>query len=68
MINKENPHRMEPHVIESINEASGKMYDAFYEVLATYQFDFDREEKEWMLQRIVKEIQEKNNSPENNDE
>lgn len=52
-----NPHGFEEHVIDALHDTSSKMYNHFYDLLATYQFDFNAEEKEWMLQEIVKDIQ-----------
>lgn len=60
----DNPHNFEPHVLEALADTSGKMYDEFYDLLATYQFDFTLEEKAWMLERIVKDITEANKKAE----
>lgn len=49
-------------MLEALKTTSDEMYQEFYTLLATYQFEFNRTEKEWMLQQIVKEIQEMNNS------
>lgn len=58
--NTDNPHNFEPGVLEALADTSGKMYDSFYDLLATYQFDFTFEQKVWMLERIVKDITEAN--------
>lgn len=56
MTKNDNPHNFEPNVLEAIAETSGEMYDHFYDLLATYQFDFTLEEKNWILDRIVADI------------
>lgn len=66
--NDDNPFDYDPTLLAEIDTTSGKMYDDFFDLLATYQFDFTREEKAWMLNRIVKEISEMNNDASNNGE
>jgi len=61
-----NPFGFEDHVLADIADASGKMYDIFYDLLATYQFDFTLEEKTWMLNSIVKDITIANQQAEQN--
>lgn len=63
----DNPHRFEPHVLEALANTSGKMYDEFYDLLATYQFDFTLEEKGWMLARITNDITRANEAAEEGD-
>lgn len=47
---------MTPEFIKDLDKASGDMYDVFYDLLATYQFDFTLEEKVAMLDKIYGEI------------
>lgn len=60
----DNPHNFDEELLEKVADASGKMYDVFYDLLADYQFDFSKEEKSWMLERITKDIQKANEEAE----
>lgn len=60
----DNPHDFTDHVLKSLAETSSAMYDEFYDFLAMYGFDFTLEQKEWMLQRIVKDIRQANKEAE----
>lgn len=64
MTNNDNPHNFTEELILDLHIASSKMYDEFYDLLATYQFGFSPEQKAWMLGEIVKDIEKANKDSE----
>ena len=60
-----NPHNFNEIVMASINKASGEAYDAFFDLLATYQFGFLPEEKVWIIDYIAAEMKAVTLDPDN---
>lgn len=56
----DNPFDFFPETIDALNSTSSQMYDIWYNLLAEYQFSFSLEEKQWMLDKIMKDITEMN--------
>jgi len=51
--------KFEQQVIDEIDKTAEKIYDEYYDLLATYQFDFDLDEKNLIIEHIMRTIQER---------
>lgn len=54
--NPANPHGFDDETLDALADTSLRMYDDFYDLLASYQFGFTPEQKAWMLAQVVKDI------------
>jgi hypothetical protein len=52
----QNPFHFNNELMDAIADTSAKMYDIFYDLLASYQFDFPLAEKNWMVDQIANDI------------
>lgn len=60
-----NPHDFNDDVMHDIHTASGEAYDAFFNLLATYQFGFSPDEKVWIIDHIAAEMKKVTLDPDN---